>query len=272
MTTPSWTKIMLYVGTIILIVYCIVSEGSYLETDYGIGSSVLNVEGTASADLSGSDMARMIFDNYDIRLPEQEKNAIFVASHIIGYKEQQRTNTVGDASKCIDLSTKCPCKAGEYTSNGVATGECINSKCVINGWCTSEKSDDDKNYNLQQKYDALLDGVDEMLVTFQIIIEFPKFGVTKVVSLNERKLGYNVWRMGDVLSGVDEEYKNIRDKGIIVIINMNWHCDYYSLDKQCVVDWHLFRGHGATWAWFPHGPMCHDTWTHVQSHIITHGP
>ena len=88
----SWSKIFLYIGCIIVIIYCIVAEGSYMEIDYGLGSAVLNVEGTASADLSASNMATMIFDNYDIRLPEQEKNAIFVSTHIIGYKQQQRNS------------------------------------------------------------------------------------------------------------------------------------------------------------------------------------
>eukprot|EP01084_Bolivina_argentea_P018969 35299_1 len=236
----SWAKIILYFVTIIIIIYCIVSEGSYMQIDYGIGSSLLNVEGTSSADLSESNMARMIFDNYDIRIPEQEKNAIFIATHVIGYKQQQRSKPNNEQNECIDIATKCPCESGEYTPNGIATGECINSKCLINGWCTSDKNTNE-NFNLQQKYDALLDGIDNMLVTFQIMIEFPIFGVSKIVSLNERKLGYNVWRVGDILKGIDEEYINIRNKGIIIVINMNWECDYYSLSNECNVDWNLFR-------------------------------
>ena len=89
----------------------------------------------------------------------------------------------------------------------------------------------------------MLDGVDEMLITFQIIIEFPIFGVTKIVNLKERK-GYNVWRVGDILKGINERYTNIREKGII-IINMHWQCDYYAIDNKCEVDWNLFRADNA---------------------------
>ena len=223
----SWTRIFLYIGCIIVIIYCIVAEGSYKEIDYGLGSSVLNVEGTASADLSASNMATMVFDNYDIRLPEQEKNAIFIATHIIGYKQQERNSVNNEQSKCIDIATKCPCKAGEFTMNGVATGGCINSKCEINGWCTSDTNTDDSADNIQQKYDALLDGVAQMLVTFQIIVEFPIFGVTKIVNLKERKQGYNVWRIGDILKGINEKYENIREKGLIIVINMHWMPNIY---------------------------------------------
>lgn len=240
----SWAKIFLYVGCFILIIFCIVSEGTYNEIDYGIGSAVLNVEGTAYADLSTSNMATMIFDNYDIRYPEQEKNAIFIATHIIGYKEQQRSTMNNEETKCIDISKKCPCQEGEYTINGIATGGCQNSKCEIKGWCTSD-GDPNKNENIQLKYDALLTGVEEMLVTFQVIVEFPKFGVTKIVNLNKRELGYNVWRIGDILAGINEKYSSIKDKGVIIVINMNWDCDYYSVNNECTVDWNLFRADHA---------------------------
>merc|ERR1711971_63332 len=234
----SWSHKALYIGALVVIAYCIVSDGTYNEIEYGVGSAVLNAEGTASADLSDNNMARMMFDNFDIRLPEQEKNAIFVASRIIGYKEQQRSKLDGSDQKCFDIASKCPCDANTFTTNGVATGGCANSKCEITGWCTAESKEENKP-NLEIKYDALLDGLDEILITFETNIEFHNFGISKSVNLKERKFDFNVWRIGDILKGVNEVYANVRDKGIIIVVNMNWDCGDGS--GQCIVDFNLFR-------------------------------
>lgn len=52
----------------------------------------------------------------------------------------------------------------------------------------------------------------------QVAVEFPVFGISKTVTLRKRKLGYNVWRIGDILKGVGEEYSNIREEGIIIVV------------------------------------------------------
>ena len=44
-----------------VIVYCLVSDGSYLETDRAFGSAVLNVEGAGSAPDPGEGVSRMVW-------------------------------------------------------------------------------------------------------------------------------------------------------------------------------------------------------------------
>lgn len=203
-----------------VITYCLVSDGSYLETDRAFGSAVLNVEGSGSAPDPGDGVARMVFDQFDVRIPEQERNGIFVATHVVGYKQQQRVDRRGEPMQCIDISSQCPCEENEITPNGRATGGCIASKCEIRGWCTANPAQSDgevNDDNLQEKYSAVIDNVDMMLITMQIAVEFPLFGIAKTVDLHRRKLGYNVWRIGDILKGVGEEYESIKEDGIIIV-------------------------------------------------------
>jgi len=232
-----WWQLFVQVLLAFVILYCVVIDESYMATETGFGSAVLNLEGTASSEQPGEGMARMMFDNLDLRIPEQEKDALFVATHVIGYKQQQRLDHEGEQRKCADIATKCPCEEGEYTPSGRATGDCLDSKCEITGWCVSAASED--NANLQERYNALIENVDMMLVTFQVVIEFPIFGLTKKVDLKRRKLGHNVWRIGDILQGVDEQYENIKEQGLIVVVNMHWCCG--SATGECDVEWNLFR-------------------------------
>ena len=51
----------------------------------------------------------------------------------------------------------------------------------------------------------------------QVAVEFPIFGIAKTVTLQKKKPGYNVWRIGDILAGVDQLYENIREEGIIIV-------------------------------------------------------
>jgi len=234
----KWWQLFIQVLLCFVILYCVVSDESYMAMETGFGSALLNLEGTASAEQPGEGMGRMMFDNFDLRIPEQEKDALFVATHVIGYEQQQRLDHMGEQKKCADIATKCPCEEGEYTPSGRATGDCVDSKCEITGWCVAPKHTED-NANLQERYNALIQNVDEMLVTFQVVIEFPIFGLTKKVDLKRRKLGHNVWRVGDILQGVDEQYENIKEQGIIVVVNMHWNCGDATGD--CDVEWNLFR-------------------------------
>ena len=85
-----WYQLFINIFLVFVILYCVVSDESYMESETGFGSALLNLEGTGSADHPGEGMARMMFDNLDLRIPEQEKDALFVATHVIGYKQQQR--------------------------------------------------------------------------------------------------------------------------------------------------------------------------------------
>lgn len=53
-------SLLINIGMVVVIVYCLVSDGSYLETDRAFGSAVLNVEGAGSAPDPGENVARMV--------------------------------------------------------------------------------------------------------------------------------------------------------------------------------------------------------------------
>jgi len=239
----AWYRILLFLGSVWVCIYCIVVNGSYFEHDRAFGSAVLNLIGTASAsaealaqEVPKSKRGRMVFDQYDLRYPAQQKNGIFVATHVVGYKQQTRQSVYGELKTCIDPETSCPCAEGTITPFGKATGKCKKSRCEINGWCTADPAIDDNGEadldNFQVDYDAILEGdnngggLESAIITFDVAVEFAKFGFSKSVSSKPIKLGRNgnAWRIGSILKAVDVEYENIKDKGIIIVCSMHWIC------------------------------------------------
>lgn len=58
--------------------------------------------------------------------------------------------------------------------------------------------------------------------------------------MNERKLGYNFWYIGDILAGISQSYSSVQETGAIIVVNMHWECEYQS-PNECTVDWYIFR-------------------------------
>lgn len=142
-------------------------------------------------------------------------------------------------SICLDIDSSCPCNKDSYTPNGKATGKCTANRCEINGWCTRDFNPSEPRFNMVTKYDALLDNIDYVELSFQVNIEFPVFGKSKIVSANPKKFQYNYWRIGDLLTSINANYDDIRETGAIIVINMHWNCG--SSIESCVVNWNIFR-------------------------------
>ena len=265
----EWSLKFAQLGAISGIVYAIVASRSYYEIVDGISSAVVNIEGTGIADLSDYDTDFMVFDPYDLRIPESEKNAAFVTTRVIEYKEQERGSDGDKEMICLATESDCAlCSKQDIAlDQGISTGECKNDNCVIKGWCHPEENTKQGGYmyTKETKYDARIQGIPHVNLTYQVTMTFPKYNATFKVTLDKMILGYNYWRIGDILEGLGGvPYEDVRDTGAVITVNMDWHCVFEKYDKNlkeskkanasqsidaasdavnaaCKIEWNIFR-------------------------------
>ena len=117
-------------------------NGTVLGTDVGATFVRIKTQGWAQ----DSSIDARVYDASDLRFPQVENSAIFVATHIVESPIQLRYETSSQAMRCIgsdDKTEACTssqdCNFPRHTKHGILTSGtyCLNGYCMVNAWCNS---------------------------------------------------------------------------------------------------------------------------------------
>lgn len=130
------------------------------------------------------------------------------------------------------------CEAGEMDQlgNGIKTGRCVifrdmNKTCEVEAWCPAENE-----INMR---DSVLEGVQNLTLFIKNSINFPRFGFSKGNIQKSSKLNCTfdedtnlycpIFPIGFIVEKAGESFDNLREKGGVLGVIINWVCD---LDKD----------------------------------------
>ncbi|KAM6923787.1 P2X purinoceptor 3a [Xenentodon cancila] len=223
-----------------------IHEKAYQVTDTGIESSVMTkVKGFGKYDHRVMDVADYIY-------PPQGTGVFCIMTKII-ITENQFRGRCPEATNEFSCLTDADCHKhfGSVHTNGIITGVCLNTskesegRCEIEAWCPAEND----KVNI-----APMANVENFTVFIKNSIRFPLFNVTRgnFLSMNGTQITtctYHpelnpfcpIFRVGDVLSYINQNVDELAVKGGEIGINIEWMCNLDQDIEKCVPKYSFTR-------------------------------
>lgn len=219
------------------VVYVFIIEKSYQERESAPESSVITkVKGIA---ITNSSLERKIWDVAEYIKPP-EGGDIFSITVRTMTTPFQRLSTCPESDDVpgSECESDLDCEAGEMDQlgNGIKTGRCVifrdmNKTCEVEAWCPAENE-----INMR---DSVLEGVQNLTLFIKNSINFPRFGFSKGNIQKSSKLNCTfdedtnlycpIFPIGFIVEKAGESFDNLREKGGVLGVIINWVCD---LDKD----------------------------------------
>ncbi|XP_054945908.1 P2X purinoceptor 1 isoform X4 [Physeter macrocephalus] len=230
---------------LVVLVYVIgwvfVYEKGY-QTSSGLISSVsVKLKGLAVTKLPS--LGPQVWDVADYVFPAQGDGSFVVMTNFIATPRQAKGHCAEnpEGGTCTNNSGCTPGKA-ERKAQGIRTGKCVAFNdivhtCEIFGWCPVEVDD-----NIPCP--ALLREAENFTLFIKNSISFPRFKVTRRNLVEEVDAAYMktclyhktlhplcpVFKLGYVVQESGQNFSTLAEKGGVVGITIDWHCD---------LDWHV---------------------------------
>nr|XP_058902735.1 P2X purinoceptor 1 isoform X3 [Kogia breviceps] len=230
---------------LVVLVYVIgwvfVYEKGY-QTSSGLISSVsVKLKGLAVTKLPS--LGPQVWDVADYVFPAQGDSSFVVMTNFIATPRQAKGHCAEnpEGGTCTNNSGCTPGKA-ERKAQGIRTGKCVAFNdivhtCEIFGWCPVEVDD-----NIPCP--ALLREAENFTLFIKNSISFPRFKVTRRNLVEEVDAAYMktclyhktlhplcpVFKLGYVVQESGQNFSTLAEKGGVVGITIDWHCD---------LDWHV---------------------------------
>lgn len=200
-------KILINLGILVyFVVYVIVLEKAYRQTEFSFGTAIVYTTGTAMT-LDGKDVR--IWDSVDVAYPQFDPSAVVLTTKVTEQIRQQK-------SICIDNERPC-----ETSENCLPDYNCIDGYCEEPSWCSSES---EKKYSLE--------GVENFIIWVQGNIDFLTLAPgVEFTTLHESKSvvypdsGANSYLLSDILKFGDMKYEDLKETGAVIRIKLDWNCD-----------------------------------------------
>ncbi|XP_063485790.1 P2X purinoceptor 1 isoform X4 [Symphalangus syndactylus] len=212
------------------------------QTSSGLISSVsVKLKGLAVTQLPG--LGPQVWDVADYVFPAQGDNSFVVMTNFIVTPKQTQGYCAEhpEGGICKDDSGCTPGKA-KRKAQGIRTGKCVAfndtvKTCEIFGWCPVEVDDDIPR-------PALLREAENFTLFIKNSISFPRFKVNRRNLVEEVNAAYMktclyhktlhplcpVFQLGYVVQESGQNFSTLAEKGGVVGITIDWHCD---------LDWHV---------------------------------
>ncbi|TRZ02222.1 hypothetical protein DNTS_030445, partial [Danionella cerebrum] len=193
-----------------VVIYVAWYKRAYQEKDSVVGSVSMKVKGNIVTNLSMEGIH--VWDNVEYSIPPQGENSFFVVTNAIVTPGQ----TQGSCPEIPSVFTNCQsdsdCKEGhrEIRGSGVQTGKCVEfsettKTCEIFSWCPLEN--------------------DTVIPKRNILRNITSTYLRNCTFNHETHPHCPVFRLGDIVSGAGEDFKNMALKGGIIGIFIDWSCD-----------------------------------------------
>ncbi|KAH3891861.1 hypothetical protein DPMN_015971 [Dreissena polymorpha] len=234
--------------------YAIIYQKGYQDFDNVQGAITTKLKGVAQTFNLSGDGKNRTWDVNDYVVPPQENNAFFVTTNVIVTPRQQMglceedINVVG--ANCTDDPSICVKDQPLMTGDGYMTGECINSSrypgfkvCQVQAWCPTE------NGNLSAPRPPVIGVAENFTVLIKNNIEFPKFGIKRRNSPNNKDNSYlqncrynidldpqcPVFKLGTIVSASNiRSFDDIAVQGGVIQILITWDCNLDHAVDTCI--------------------------------------
>ncbi|XP_032125935.1 P2X purinoceptor 1 isoform X3 [Sapajus apella] len=212
------------------------------QTSSGLISSVsVKLKGLAVTQLPG--LGPQVWDVADYVFPAQGDSSFVVMTNFIVTPKQAQGYCAEhpEGGICKEDSGCTPGKA-KRKAQGIRTGKCVAfnatvKTCEIFGWCPVEVDDDIPR-------PALLHEAENFTLFIKNSISFPRFKVNRRNLVEEVNAAYMktclyhktlhplcpVFQLGYVVQESGQNFSTLAEKGGVVGITIDWHCD---------LDWHV---------------------------------
>ena len=217
------------------LIYLVIVRRGYQKVDPIIGNVQIRVRGVVKQSPAPALKEAAVYDAADLVLPSKERNAVFVATNIFtsdaqmrfdaGKKEHMKCADIRPCPSC-DVNKACPDECGdvgEYSSNGMFTGICIdiapegggnkpNKRCEVKAWCPVAE------INRIQKKDYQPDEESTGVVQFDDVHALKlDIHVNARSEVFDRKIQHKAtMQLGKLLQEAKTEFEATKDSGAII--------------------------------------------------------
>ncbi|NXS53178.1 P2RX7 protein, partial [Brachypteracias leptosomus] len=170
-------------------------------------------------------------------------NSFFVMTNLIKTEKQVQQKCPEYPFNHSICSSDEFCEKGSVNvhSNGIQTGRCVDynatiKTCEVSAWCPVESME-------KPPKPAVLRSSENFTVLIKINIHFPKFNLTvvNIPPVLNTFCTYNkdtdpscpIFRLGDILQELKENFSEFAVKGGIIAIEINWNCNLDSWFYDC---------------------------------------
>jgi hypothetical protein len=213
----------------------VIVRRGYQKVDPIIGNVQIRVRGVVKQSPAPALKEAAVYDAADLVLPSKERNAVFVATNIFtsdaqmrfdaGKKEHMKCADIRPCPSC-EVNKACPDECGdvgEYSSNGMFTGICIdiapegggnkpNKRCEVKAWCPVAE------INRIQKKDYQPDEESTGVVQFDDVHALKlDIHVNARSEVFDRKIQHKAtMQLGKLLQEAKTEFEATKDSGAII--------------------------------------------------------
>jgi P2X purinoceptor 4 len=223
----NWKLGLVHYGVMLLIFAYIIGWVIIYKKGYqGQGSLI----GTASSKIKGvsywnNNGTKQVWDEYDVVYPAVEQNAFFITTNFWPTYHQVRDVCPGDVA--CNETVNCP--YNKLTGSGITNGTCdySSNRCFMSAWCPLENElPNDTNY---------LEGIGDFTVFVKVNVRFPTYNI-QLNNVNGTKLteNYNLFVVNSILQEAGTNLKNIQQDGAILLMKIDYLCDFDKNEDQCI--------------------------------------
>jgi len=163
----------------------------------------------------------------DVVYPAKEQNALFLTTNVLQTMGQTRGFCIGSDPDTESCATQEDCIEGKPSENGFLTGVCNTSVgwCEVQAWCPVE--------NEPQFVTNYIQRVENFTIFIRSTVEFPKYGIMRS-NADKIQEGYNIFQLGYMVEQAGYNYYNLRQKGAVIGVFLNWNCDLDRNLQNCL--------------------------------------